>query len=336
MDFNTVVVGGGPAGLAAAFFLKGRTAVIERLDFNYDRYHSICGEGISEDAFAALRPMQPWAVKNHVSITKLKWPGEKVLEVGSKGYILDRPKFLKELKSRCNAEFIHGNVIDIVENDCSYSIILNDGRTMTCRYLIGADGCYSTVRREFFSSEPSRMISVKHMITEQEHDGSMTIELSEKYDGTYRWIFPSGDKVSIGYVSSIDEAKGSTRKIPIGPVREVVKGNAFLAGDAAGMANPISFGGLKAAMLAGKNAAIAVNKKDPKIYERWWSLSILSSKKFMRFHEKLRKWSDDDMKNAARPFRNGHLVMSAMAAILTKPWNINMYLGCLFAFKFSW
>jgi len=336
MDHDTVIVGGGPAGLAAAFFLEGRVAVIERLDSNYERYHSICGEGISEDAFASLRPMEPWAVKNHVTVTKLKWPGGKILEIGSKGYILDRPKFLKELKSKCNAEFIHGNVVDIRDNCDHYEVILGNGTTIRCRYIIGADGCYSVVRKKLFSSEPLRMISVKHSIVEEEHDGSMTVELSEKYDGTYRWTFPSGDNVSIGCMTSVDETKGAVRKVPIGCVEDVVKGNAFLTGDAAGMANPISFGGLKAALLAGKNAAHAINKGDPKIYGRWWSLSILSSKKFMKFHERLRKWSDDDMKKASRPFRNGHLILSAIAAILTKPWNINMYIGCLFAFKFSW
>ena len=336
MDYDTVIVGGGPAGLAAAFFLKGRTAVIERLDSNYDRYHSICGEGISEDAFASLRPMEPWAVKNHVSVTKLKWPGGKILEIGNKGYILDRPKFLKELRNRCDTEFIHGNVVDIEDKGDRYEVMLGNGSKIRCRYLIGADGCYSVVRKKIFGSEPLRTISVKHAITEEEHDGSMTIELSERYDGTYRWTFPSGDNVSIGCMTSVDEMQGTVRKIPIGCVKEVVKGNAFLAGDAAGMANPISFGGLKAALLAGKNAANAINKGDPKVYGRWWSFSILSSNKFMKFHEKLRKWSDDDMKNASKPFRNGHLAISAITAILTKPWNINMYVGCLFAFKFSW
>ena len=336
MDIDTIVVGGGPAGLAAAFFLKGKTVIIERLDSNYDRYHSICGEGISEDAFASLKPIEPWAVKNHVRSTKLKWPGGKVLEIGSKGYILDRPKFLKELKERCNAEFIHGNVADVTENNGLYDVILSNGRTLRCKYIIGADGCYSVVRKKLFGSEPLRTISVKHIITETEHDGSMTVELGKRYDGTYRWTFPSGDNVSIGCMASMDETKGAVRKMPIGCVKEVVKGNAFLAGDAAGMANPISFGGLRVALLAGKKAAMAVNKEDPKAYGRWWSLSILSSKRFMKFHEKLRKWSDDDMKNASRPFRNGHLVISAITAIVTRPWNINMYIGCLFAFKFSW
>jgi len=337
MNFDTIVVGGGPAGLAAAFFLKGNVAVIERLDSNYERYHSICGEGISEDAFASIRPIEPWAVKNHVTVTKLKWPGGKVLEIGSKGYILDRPKFLNELKSRCNAEFIHGNVIDVKDNSGSYDVILSSGRTLTCRYIIGADGCYSVVRKELFGPAPLRTISVKHIITGTGHDGSMTVELGERYDGTYKWTFPSGDNSSKGCMASADpDIKGSVRKMPIGPVDEVVKGNAFLAGDAAGMANPISFGGLRIALIAGKNAAKAINRGNPKAYGRWWSLSILSSKKFMKFHERLRKWSDDDMKNAARPFRNGHLVLSAIMAIITRPWNINMYIGCLFAFKFSW
>lgn len=345
MECDVLVVGGGPAGSCAAFFLADtmNVYVVERLkDERFDRYHSICGEGISEDAFYDIRPIEPWGIKNRIDKMKLVWPCDTEVDVPLKGYIIDRPTFLRELKGRCVSKgvtFLNGSVKHVEEQNGRYVAQIRNGGTISCKYLIGADGAFSVVRKDIFRSRPAEIHPVKHYVT-SENTKEFIVRLDERYEGSYRWRFPSGDLSTEGFASgydSIDDAiSEKARFIPYGGVEDIVKGNAVLIGDAAAMANPVSFGGLKAALISGKKAANAISKKDPKAYARWWKMSILSSKRFMRFHKNLKKWSNDDMIKAVRPFRHGHVVLSALWACLTRPWNIGMYIGCLFAFKFSW
>lgn len=347
MEFDALVIGGGPAGLAAAFFLSDsdiRVGVVERLSTErYDRYHSICGEGISNDAFLDLRPMEPWGIKNHISKATLIWPDEKEIDVPVKGYIIDRPTFLQELRDRCSSqgvEFIEGSARDITENEDGYVVTLRDGREIRCRYLVGADGAWSIVRKKLFDSVPTECRPVKHYVTRNSGVDSLRVYLNDKYGGSYRWEFPSGENMTVGFAKGYDSVDDfiteDARYLPFGGVGDIVKGNAFLLGDAAAMSNPVSFGGLKAALLSGKKCAQAISKESPRSYQRWWDRSILSSKRFMAFHEKLQSWSNDDMIKAVKPFSNRFLIPSALWAVISRPWNIGMYIGCLFAFKFSW
>ena len=116
----------------------------------------------------------------------------------------------------------------------------------------------------------------------------------------------------------------------------IVKDRALLIGDAAAMANPVSFGGLKAALLSGKIASRAIMKNDPELLQRWWDSSILSDRRFMEFNEKLKTWSAEDMNDAVRPFRHGGIYLPGLWACISRPKNIRMYFGCLFAFRYGW
>ena len=102
------------------------------------------------------------------------------------------------------------------------------------------------------------------------------------------------------------------------------------------MANPISFGELKTALLSGNVASRAIMSNRSEILQRWWDSSILSDRRFMDFNTKLKTWSAEDMNKAVRPFRHGGIYLPGIWACITQPKNIGMFFGCLFAFRYGW
>ncbi len=326
---RAVIVGCGPAGLAAAYFLlqKGvKVTAVERLEANYEKYHAVCGAGISRAALKGIGLRPP--VLNEVSHTVIEWPDGSALQLRSPGYVLDRVAFLKDLYRKSaaqGAEFVHGRVADVTDG----AVVLADGRRIAADYVLGADGTFSVVRKKVFGTEPAELIPA----SEHWAAGQAT-ELHFKVGaGGYSWTFPAGSRICQGVT---DRHSGRGRFIPIGGVGPIVKGHVLLLGDAAGMANPVSFAGLRAALTAGSQAAAAVARNDLGCYAAWWEHSILSDVRFMEFRTRLLQMSPPEISRLASPFRSGHIYLTGLRCVLTRPADRLMYFGCLQAFRHSW
>ena len=340
------IVGAGPAGLSAALYLSSNgidVTVFERLsEKTYNKYHSICGAGISQKTFDSLKYIKPHNILNTIESTVLEFPGNISIKIKTKGYVLDRTSFLKELRNECEkngCKFIGNNVTNIEKIDENYYVFFKDQK-MKFTHIIGADGAYSIVREKVFKSKPKESIQVTEYIVEG-NEKSFRIFIDQKYKGFYEWSFPSGNMKNIGSAKNMivpDEYffKG-TRSIPFGSVPRIVEGNAFLIGDAAGMANPVSYGGLKMALLAGQECAKSILKNDNKCYQKWWNKNILSSKRFMEFRSVFVNLTNDELIKMTKPFRNmKNYYLCGLKAMLLHPKYAKMYFGCYMILKHSW
>lgn len=291
--FDVVVVGGGPAGSMAARYAAMGGADVLLLE--KDREIGVpvrCGEAVSDAGLRIfVEPQERWI---NATITKMRLispGGHKVdMDLGEKGYILDRRVFDYDLAQYAAAEGAQ------IVTKAYVSGLLQKGGTITgvkgeyageqfevsARIVIGADGVESRVGRW---AGLRTQIKMKDM--ESCYQKTITgIEIDEnRFDfyissklapGGYLWIFPKGKNsanVGLGVSGKYSQEKPAWRLldefledeyphcsvvtttlggVPCAKtVKKFICNGLMLAGDAAHMVNPMTGGGIVPGMRGG-------------------------------------------------------------------------------------
>lgn len=343
---NVLIIGSGLAGLSAAVRLKEcgveDVVVLERMSgTQYDHYHRTCGEAISD------RMIRLSGIDRSCEIRKIDSAvitcGDVDIRVRSKGAIIDRVKLLSMMRESCGAKMIQTSVKSVIEADGGYLAVTED-EEYHCRYLIGADGAFSVVRKSFFGYGPEvKMAAVNNLVKGNSDTSEIRFIVSPQYPGSYRWDFPSKDGLrSVGYIQGTDEvseyAERGIRFIVTGTNRNVVKGNCCIVGDAALLANPLCYGGIGAALLSGRKAAEGIAKGDLTGYQRWVGKDLMFDPHYMKAYNTFKEWNQSEFDDAVVPFRKGStmLLMRGAYAILRRPKWANVYTSIWMGFKHCW
>jgi flavin-dependent dehydrogenase len=346
---DVVVVGAGPAGAAAALFLKRAdqerdVLVLDRLTGEkYSRYHRMCGQAISRAAFRDLSPLKPQNILHRITHLRDEWSDGNFIEFRSHGYILDRPSFLRGMLDRFRSlggEMRAAALGSVARDDEGLLLYLSDGRVVRARKLIAADGSRSLVRKALFKEEPPAMLRMEQCLVQKEvREDTLTFIQEERYQGGYRWEFPAGDLCCVGFPRGTDTVEGEImerhrRNIPIGGVRCVERDGVYLVGDAAAMANPVTWGGIRVSMISGRKAAEAVASGSPQVYQQWWERTPLSPARFMEAYASLGKMTDDDYRKASKGINRNPL--SWLRAYLTRGEYRHLYDALLLCLRYGW
>ncbi len=342
-------MGAGPGGCSVAYYLAKdsdlEVTLIERLQADrYERYHRMCGEALSSRTFSELPTIRPWGALHEIRRAHEVWPGGTEVDYRVKGYVMDRTTFLRRLirdfKER-GGELLSASVSQVRREDDDFSLLFTNGERANAQFLVGADGAHSTVRRQLFGEEPRVMIPVKQYVVDRPMDDhTIRFYYDEKYQGGYRWEFPSGSGTKIGFPMGTDEPPAGpleehSRHIPFG-VDEVCHKGVCLVGDAAGQVNPLTFGGIRTAMVAGRNVALAIRAGDTTKYEAWWKNSPFSSPIFERVFLRLKGMSNQEMQRSMRPFATGCYPLSYIWAWLVNKEYRELYRAYRLTSKYGW
>ncbi len=293
--FETIIIGAGPGGLTAGRYLEDALVLEQKEEIGKPVQ---CAEGLAKYFLDRLniRPDPSW-ISATIDNNQMVPPNGKTANLSTKegGYILDRVNFEKFLAGLCRAKIqLKKRVIDIEKEGEVWQIRTQDGQEFESRYLIGADGPASIVRREVFQEKVDIYPCLQYLVEVEKEVDCQTMKLyfdQKRFPMGYAWIFPkSKNTANIGLGSGgktnlktqFEDFMENTVKKELGNYRflknisgvipmtkepiKLIKDNALLVGDAGAMVDPISGGGIGNAMIAGEQAAKAILAKDVNSY----------------------------------------------------------------------
>ncbi len=288
--FDVIVVGAGPAGAAAAFRAARAglsVALVDRKTFPRDK---LCGGLVTGRARAHYadifgHPM-PFASDERKTVVAFHHRGRPA------GVIADAPPLCatmrREMDAALCAQALGAGAQDFTGQGVAAldtgarNLTLASGPVLGYGVLIGADGVNSQIARALFGQSFDRArigfgLEIEAEAPHLPHD-TVRIDLAAARWG-YGWAFPKRHSTTIGVGGilgknpdlkramaaycdllglKVPEARFKGQFLPFGDVRaRPGRGAVLLAGDAAGLVDPITGEGIGHAMASGGMAALA-------------------------------------------------------------------------------
>lgn len=283
VNADILVVGLGPAGAAAAGTAAAAGARVVAIDARaMPGYPVQCAEFVP----AALEADLPWLAEVTVQpIRQMRTFVESAppdVTAGFPGCMIDRAAFDRRLAddaARAGARLLSRRRIGAIGTDGT--LVSTTGEMFRARVVIGADGPRSAVGAATGRVNTALVETRQLMVDLRSKQDSTDIFLSASYPGGYGWLFPKAGMANLGLgLAARDRARlkpllaglharlsaqGTVGRaawgltggaIPVGGRHPVAAwcGSIpmLLAGDALGLANPVTGAGIAAAVLSGR------------------------------------------------------------------------------------
>lgn len=295
MKYDVIIVGAGPAGMAAAHTLINNNISCCVIDKQVFPRNKLCAGGLTNKAIGIMNELKlgkEFCGKSTVKTTNasLYVNYDHVIDLDNvyETHLVDRFEFddyLVESYKAKRGAMIEGLKVSYISTE-NKKIMLSDNNIIDFEYIIGADGAVGVTRKLIDKNHKTDGFCLQIDIDKNNIDYNS--DKMSLYYGIipygYGWIFPKEDYVTIGIGSSYDKnldykkefetfldnlgAKYNRDKIkgafiPFGdyvknPINDAK--NMILVGDAAGLADPISGEGIYFAMLSGIKGAEVITK----------------------------------------------------------------------------
>ncbi len=307
MKCDVLVAGGGPAGCVAAAGM-GHELHVKVLE-----EHARVGEPVQCAGLVTPRVVEMAsasdAVLNKIDGAYVHFPGGRIIELQGnevKAVVVDRGEFDRRCASlarRAGAEVNTGSRVGPVERTAEGLCVRTADGDVECGALLAADGYRSGVARSLGFGQARDMVRGLEVDLRLRSEDQRKVRVflgNDVAPGFFAWAIPCGDLTRVGlcvsrekgtpqdFLARLLEKQGWAEAervrtysgaIPLGHIARTYADRMLVAGDAAGMAKPISGGGLFTGMTAGKLAAETLlegfrsgdlSGKGLSIYEKRW------------------------------------------------------------------
>jgi geranylgeranyl reductase family protein len=298
-----VIIGGGPAGLSAAYESArrgARTLVLEKA--THPRYKT-CGGGLIGFSVAAVADRMSIPADDRVEVAEFTHDGRAAFtRTARRGPLLvmvRRPGFddaLRVAAEGAGATVRQATTARAVEQDGDgVRIRLAGGEEVTAAVAIGADGSSGITARhvgvQYGQVDLGLEVELPIDRARQEHwKGRLLIDWGP-LPGSYAWVFPKGDLLTVGVISARGDGERTKAYLRafverlgldgIEPVHDsghltrcrteaspLHNGRVLVAGDAAGLLEPWTREGISFATRSGALAGAAAADGDLARYAR--------------------------------------------------------------------
>ena len=284
--YDVIIVGTGPAGLMCAETLSTSNLSVLVLEKNEVFGQKVCAGGLTRKDIALL----------DVPEEIIEYKVDKTAIISKRGrssanapepfiFTVNRIEFgtwHKERLEKAGVEIRNNSKVTRIEKNL---VVVNGNEEFSYKYLVGADGYFSVVRKHLGMPQEKKLIGLQYTIPADNIEPRLYIYLnSSRFFSWYGWQFPHKNSHAIGCVADprkispqklkdsfkmwlnendIDISKAEYQSFPISyDYRGYNFGNIFLAGEAAGMASGFTGEGIYQSLIAGKTVAKTILNKD--------------------------------------------------------------------------